>query len=65
MIAGSVVVETIFGISGMGHLMVSAVKDRDREIVLSGTLIAGGLGLLGYLLADIGYALADPRVTYE
>jgi microcin C transport system permease protein len=65
MIAGSVVVETIFGIDGMGKLMVEAVQQRDREVVLSGTLVAGALGLLGYLLADVGYAIADPRVTYE
>jgi peptide/nickel transport system permease protein len=65
MIAGSVVVETIFGINGMGSLLVSAVSQRDRELVLSITLVAGSLGLLGYLLADIGYAVADPRVSYE
>lgn len=65
MIAGSVVVETIFGINGMGSLLVSAVSQRDRELVLSITLVAGSLGLLGYLLADIGYAIADPRVSYE
>jgi peptide/nickel transport system permease protein len=65
MIAGAVIVESIFGIDGMGRLMVEAVKNRDREIVLSSTLISGGLGLLGYLLADVGYAIADPRVSYE
>jgi microcin C transport system permease protein len=65
MIAGSVVVEHIFGIDGMGKLLVDAVQNRDRELVLSVTLVAGALGLLGYLLADIGYAIADPRVTYE
>ena len=65
MIAGSVVVETIFGINGMGSLLVSSVQQRDRELVLSITLVAGALGLIGYLLADIGYAIADPRVSYE
>ena len=65
MIAGSVVVESIFGINGMGSLLVSSVQNRDRELVLSITLVAGALGLLGYLLADIGYAVADPRVSYE
>ncbi len=65
MIAGSVVVETIFGINGMGSLLVSSVQQRDRELVLSITLVSGALGLAGYLLADIGYAIADPRVSYE
>ena len=65
MIAGSIVVETIFSISGMGSLLVTAVQQRDRELVLSITLVSGMLGLTGYLLADIGYALADPRVSYD
>jgi ABC-type dipeptide/oligopeptide/nickel transport system permease component len=65
MIAGSVVVETIFSINGMGKLLVDAVQQHDRELVLSTTLVSGALGLLGYLLADIGYAIADPRVSYE
>ncbi|MGE5607632.1 MAG: ABC transporter permease [Bacillota bacterium] len=65
LLAGSVIVETIFGLPGMGRLAVEAVNMRDRELVLSDTLVAGILGLLGYLLADVGYAMADPRVTYE
>jgi len=65
MIAGAVIVERIFGINGMGNLLVDAVSQRDRELVLSITLVSGVLGLAGYLLADIGYAIADPRVSYE
>jgi ABC-type dipeptide/oligopeptide/nickel transport system permease component len=65
MIAGAVIVERIFGINGMGNLLVDAVSQRDRELVLSITLVSGALGLAGYLLADIGYAIADPRVSYE
>ena len=65
MIAGSVIVERIFGINGMGNLLVDAVFQRDRELILSITLVSGTLGLAGYLVADIGYAIADPRVSYE
>ncbi|MEW8428577.1 MAG: ABC transporter permease, partial [gamma proteobacterium symbiont of Ctena orbiculata] len=65
LLAGSVIVESIFSIEGMGKLAVEAVQTRDRELVLSITLIGGCLTLLGYLLADILYALADPRVSYE
>jgi peptide/nickel transport system permease protein len=65
MLAGSVVVESIFGIPGMGQLTVEAVIYKDQELVLTNTVIAGILGLTGYLLADIGYAVADPRVSYE
>ena len=65
MLGGSVIVETIFSIDGMGKLAVEAVKGRDRELVLSLTLISGLLTLVGYLIADICYAIADPRVSYE
>ena len=65
LLGGSVIVETIFSIDGMGKLAVEAVKGRDRELVLSLTLISGFLTLIGYLLADLCYAIADPRVSYE
>lgn len=64
MITGSVVVENIFGINGMGKLVVDAAFQRDFELLLSTTLVAAMLTLVGYLLADIGYAVADPRVSY-
>ena len=65
LLAGSVIVEHIFSIEGMGKLAVEAVKGRDRELVLSITLISGVLTLIGYLVADILYAMADPRVSYD
>lgn len=65
LLMGSVIVESIFSIDGMGKLAVEAVKDRDSELVLSITLISGLLNLAGYLIADLAYALADPRVSYE
>jgi ABC-type dipeptide/oligopeptide/nickel transport system permease component len=65
LIAGSVVVETIFSVPGMGRLLVDSIKLKDREVFLSITMIAGVLTLAGYLLADILYAVVDPRVSYE
>jgi len=65
LLAGSVIVESLFSIEGMGKLVVEAVKGRDREMVLSLTLISGVLTLIGYLVADFCYALADPRVSYD
>lgn len=58
------VIETIFGIPGMGKLTIDAVFARDRELFLSLTLIASLLQLVGFLLADMAYAFADPRVSY-
>jgi len=65
LLAGSVIVETIFSIDGMGKLAVEAVQSRDREMVLSITLVSGLLTLLSYIVADILYAMVDPRVSYD
>jgi peptide/nickel transport system permease protein len=65
LIGGSIIVEQIFSLPGMGKLTVDAVFDKDPEMVLSTTLVAGFLGLVSFLLADIAYAIADPRVSYE
>lgn len=65
LLGGSVIVESIFSIDGMGKLAIESVTARDRELVLSITLISGVLTLVGYLIADIFYALADPRISYD
>ena len=65
LLAGSVIVESIFSINGMGQLAVEAVAQKDREVVLAITLVSGVLTLISYLIADILYAIADPRVSYE
>ena len=65
LLGGSLIVENIFSINGMGQLAIESVKFRDRELVLSITWISGFLTLIGYLIADFCYTLADPRVTYD
>lgn len=65
LLAGALIIETIFSIDGMGKLMIEAVRTRDRELILANTLIAGLLVLFSNLMADILYAVADPRVSYE
>ncbi len=64
-IAGSVIVERIFTIDGMGSLVIEALLRRDRELFLSLTLVTLVLTIVSYLIADLLYALADPRVSYE
>jgi ABC-type dipeptide/oligopeptide/nickel transport system permease component len=63
--SGAVVVESIFSIHGMGLLMIDAIRARDRELVLDEALVVGFVSLVSYLLADVLYAVADPRVSYE
>jgi ABC-type dipeptide/oligopeptide/nickel transport system permease component len=65
LVVGSVVVETIFGLQGMGKLLIDAIESRDRELILSTELVISMLTLVGYLLADVGYAIADPRVSFQ
>jgi microcin C transport system permease protein len=65
LISGAIIVETIFAIPGMGKLGVDAVFEKDPEMVMSITLVASLLGLVSFLLADIAYAIADPRVSFE
>ena len=61
-IGGSVIMETVFGIDGMGRLMFQAVFSRDYNVAMGILVPAAVLTMLGNFLADIGYAVADPRV---
>jgi microcin C transport system permease protein len=65
LIGGSIVVETIFSIPGMGRLGVESIFYKDSEVVLGIALVAGILGLVANLAADVLYAVADPRVAYD
>jgi peptide/nickel transport system permease protein len=65
LISGSVVVETIFGINGMGKLFVDAAFQKDQELLLTLIGLTTLLSVFGTLLADFANVLADPRVSYE
>ena len=65
LIGGSVIFETIFGIPGVGQLMWQAVMARDYPVIMANLFLISFLTLLGNFLADIGYALADPRIRLE
>lgn len=65
LVTGSIVVESIFNIRGMGRLAIEALKRNDRELFLSVAVIILVLQMIAYLLADIAYMIADPRVSYE
>jgi peptide/nickel transport system permease protein len=62
LIGGAVIMETVFGIDGMGRLMFQAVFSRDYNVAMGILAPAAVLTMLGNFLADIGYAMADPRV---
>jgi peptide/nickel transport system permease protein len=62
LIGGSVIVETIFAIPGMGQLMVQAVFERDYPVIMGNLVIVAVLTLAANLFADIAYGLVDPRI---
>jgi peptide/nickel transport system permease protein len=64
LIGGSVIFETIFAIPGMGQLFYGGVMARDYPLVMGILVIGAGLTLIGNLLADVGYAVADPRIRH-
>ncbi|MEM9083747.1 MAG: ABC transporter permease [Planctomycetota bacterium] len=63
--AGSIVVESIFEIEGMGKLAIDSIRLRDREVLLGTTFMVTIVNLFALLLADILYAVADPRISYD
>ena len=62
LIGGSVIFETVFAIPGMGQLFYMSVMARDYPTIMGILFIGAVLTLLGNLLADVAYAVADPRI---
>ncbi|HEY7363878.1 MAG TPA: ABC transporter permease [Methylomirabilota bacterium] len=62
LIGGSVIVETVFAIPGMGQLMVQSVFQRDYPVIMANLVIVSVLTLLANLVADLSYGLVDPRI---
>lgn len=62
LLGGSVIIETIFTIPGMGAETVKAIYAQDYPLVIAILTISGLLTVFGYLIADILYAFADPRI---
>ncbi len=60
--SGSVVLENIFGLNGVGRLYINALNDKDFEVVLLLQMFYVIIGLIGNLVTDIAYGIADPRV---
>jgi len=65
MFAGSVIIEQIFEIPGMGRLSLEAIVGRDYAVYLAILSLTSLLGLLGNILSDFCYVLIDPRITFR
>jgi peptide/nickel transport system permease protein len=64
-VAGAVVVETVFGWPGLGRELVSAITSRELDLIMAITLFTGVAIIIANLLADIMYAVLDPRIRYD
>lgn len=65
LIGGSVIIETIFSIPGMGRLGFEAVLSRDYPLIMGVLSISALLTLIGLILSDVLYAVVDPRIKFE
>ncbi len=65
LIGGSVILEQIFAIPGMGRLFWEAVLSRDYTLIMGVLTMGAMLTLVGNLVADLGYGLADPRIRQQ
>ena len=64
LLAGAAITETVFAWPGLGRLMVDSIGYRDYPVIQAGVLVVGlGFTLIN-LLADLGYAVVDPRIRY-
>ena len=59
---GSIVIEQVFGINGMGRMMLSALREKDIPTVMAGVIITAIMIALGNLVADLLYGVVDPRI---
>jgi peptide/nickel transport system permease protein len=63
--SGAVMLETVFGWPGIGKILIDAVQLRDYNLMMALDMFFALLTLLGNLLADIGYAIVDPRIRVD
>jgi peptide/nickel transport system permease protein len=65
LIGGTVIVENVFSIPGLGQLLVDSVSSRDYPVVQGTTLVLAFLVVFVNLITDVVHVALDPRVTYE
>lgn len=65
LVGGAILTETIYSWPGLGRVGFTALLERDYPVLMAFNLMAAVLTLVGSLLADVGYALVDPRIRYD
>ena len=64
LLGGTVIIEQIFALPGLGPLTLNAIAQRDYALIQGATLFIASVVVLVNLLIDLGYAVVDPRITY-
>jgi len=64
-VAGSIVIESVFGLPGMGRLMLESLNSRDYNVLMGVAVIQSGIVMLGQLMSDIAYVIVDPRIDFS
>ena len=65
LLVGSLIIETIFSIPGIGRLLVQGISQRDYSLIMGTTLLYAFLIAVLNLMVDVMYAFVDPRITYS
>ncbi|MEK7872844.1 MAG: ABC transporter permease subunit, partial [Chloroflexota bacterium] len=65
LLAGSVIIETIFTLPGVGRLVLDSIRQRDFVLLQGAMVIIAGVFLTTNLLVDLLYAYLDPRIRYR
>lgn len=65
LVAGTLIIETIFAVPGVGRLLVESVLARDYPVLIGIVLVIAAFRITAFLLADLGYAWADPRIKQQ
>jgi peptide/nickel transport system permease protein len=65
LVGGTLVIETVFAIPGLGQLLFTSITSRDYPVVQAITVVSAGLVIIVNLAVDVSYSFLDPRVTYE
>ena len=64
-ITGSMVIETIFTVGGIGRQFVTAINERDYTLIMATTVFLATIMVIANLICDLLYKLVDPRIKYE
>jgi peptide/nickel transport system permease protein len=65
LLGGSVILESLFALPGIGRLFFEAVMSRDYPLIMAEVVLGGVLTMIGNLTADLAYSWVDPRIRYK